>query len=183
MSNLKVSSSVSANSVETTPAANVSAKVQTAPKARAKAEAKTEEPKKAEKIVVVRAPRKNTEYGIDLVKAYYYNVGEEVLVVPAKNSKLPQKQFKGVVKSQFEYFKNAVKCYYIEVKVGDEPHTLVKRQSSITDLNPRDFAALDKAYLKKYKGPKTFPEFVQSLIDNKKALNTPEAPTEAGAEE
>jgi hypothetical protein len=132
--------------------------------------AKIEKPIKTAKVKIVRNPRKNTEAGLDLVKAYYYQIGEEVQVFPAKNSKLPQKQFTGIVKKRFEYFKNAVKCYYIEIDVDGQKHTIVKRQSSITDLNPKNFKLMDTNWVKKH-GIITFSEWIKKQIKDKVIQN------------
>lgn len=183
------SSKISSTGVETKVSAKINTpKAEKAPKApkapKAEKVAKVEKPvevapkaPKAEKIKVVRIPRKNTVYGEDLARAYYYKIGETVKVVPAKNSKLPQQVYDGVIKSRFEYFKNAVKCYYITITLADSTTvTIVKRQSSITDLNPRGFKQMDAAFVKK-NGVITFAQFVDNLIHAKKALPT------AGAEE
>jgi hypothetical protein len=180
--------SVSTSSVETKIVApKASLKSPKAPKAEKVAKVEEAAPvvakvAKVEKIKVVRAPRKNTVYGEDLARAYYYKVGETVEVVPAKNSKLPQRVFQGVIKSRFEYFRNAVKCYYITITLDDQTTvTIVKRQSSITDLNPRGFKQMDAAFVKK-NGVITFAQFVDNLIHAKKALPIEEVATD-GTEE
>jgi hypothetical protein len=154
--------------------------------AKTKAAAKPKEAKGVKKEKVERVPREKKEkvvkekkvrvLGKDLSKPFYYAKGEIVKFVPSGNSKFEKGvELEGEITSSFVFNETAHKCYIIKVKTGEDTYkTLIKRQVSLLELNPRNFEKLDAAYAKEHNNVfPTFEEFLASVIKEEKVKPEP----------
>lgn len=143
-----------------------SAKTTSAPKGEKAAKPAKEPKEKKEKKVSSKTVK---EIGADLKVPFYYKVGETIKFIPAGNSKLPKVETEGTIISTFVFGETANKCYNIRVDHADgTTTTVIKRQVSLLELNPRDFAKLNAAFLKD-NVPQTWDEFLQSQVKKEKA--------------